>query len=323
MWLTTSSSVKALPSSSVASHSAVNRSSPCPARFAGSSARRKSSSTRRPCNPFHHRPPGHRGPHDGRAGLDRVEEGAVERVGLGTEVVADEDHVGQVQGELLEGRVEPEASLWLPRVEAVAQHRVHALEVADEPVAGERLLHDATVVQVLLEVEQHQAPLEERADEVLPARPVGEGLVPVGEDLGGRLRTEHGHDAGPEGPGPGQRPVPLVPLASEVQHVPEEVQRVAEQRPARVAQDGLQPAAGRGDGERLVHAPHLGDLLACLVRALRVVRRARSTVRRGAASSVRRSGRRGLGTGASGIRRHRCREMISVSSSHRSEDTTT
>jgi hypothetical protein len=34
---------------------------------------------------------------------------------------------------------------------------------------GERLLHQPAVVQVLLEVEQHQPAIEERPDEVRPA----------------------------------------------------------------------------------------------------------------------------------------------------------
>ena len=64
--------------------------------------------------------------------------------------------------------------------------------VAGEPVAGEGLLHDAAVVMVLLEVQQHQAAVEERADEVAPAAGVGERLVRVAQrDLAGVRSQQH------------------------------------------------------------------------------------------------------------------------------------
>ena len=60
--------------------------------------------------------------------------------------------------------------------------RHHQLVVAAQLLGAERVLHDPPVVQVLLEVEQHQPAVEERPDEVGPGGTAGERLVPVDED---------------------------------------------------------------------------------------------------------------------------------------------
>ena len=65
----------------------------------------------------------------------------------------------------------------------VGDHRLHLLQVALERGGRERRLQDPAVVAVLVEVHQHDAAMEERADEVAPRRTVGERLVLVHEDL--------------------------------------------------------------------------------------------------------------------------------------------
>ena len=66
------------------------------------------------------------------------------------------------------------------------------LDVAGQAAAGERLLQDAPVVHVLLEIEHHQAPLEERPDDPVPPllRII---LVAVGEDGLGGVGTQREH----------------------------------------------------------------------------------------------------------------------------------
>ena len=67
--------------------------------------------------------------------------------------------------------------------------RCHHGVVAAQRVVGERVLEDPPVVQVLVEVEQHDAAVEERPDEVRPRGAVGEGAVAVDQHLLGHVGT--------------------------------------------------------------------------------------------------------------------------------------
>ena len=82
--------------------------------------------------------------------------------------------------------------------QAGADVRHHHRVVAAHRVVGERRLHDPLVVQVLVEVEQHQAAVEERADEVRPGRTVGEDPVAVDQDLLGGVHPVAGVERGAE-----------------------------------------------------------------------------------------------------------------------------
>ena len=111
--------------------------------------------------------------------------------------MAHEHHRRDVEGEFLHRRVEQE-----PRVvghpvvgDDLRYDRVDLFGVAGQAGPDERLLHDAPVVHVLFEVEQHQAALEERSDRGHPAL-LGEVLVPVGVDRLNRVGAQrrHGRD---------------------------------------------------------------------------------------------------------------------------------
>jgi len=73
--------------------------------------------------------------------------------------------------------------------------------IALQGLPAEGVLHDPAVMQVLLEVEEHQTAVEERADEVRPGWSASEDLVAVDEDRlesirpvdGVQLRPEHVH----------------------------------------------------------------------------------------------------------------------------------
>ncbi len=117
------------------------------------------------------------GADEGLASVHGVDEGVVEAVGLRTELVTDEDLGGDVEGQLLGGGVEREGVARLPGGNAALDRRVHLVQVGDQPVTLERALHDPAVVAVLLEVHQHHAAVEERADEVVPALLVRERAV--------------------------------------------------------------------------------------------------------------------------------------------------
>jgi hypothetical protein len=93
-----------------------------------------------------------------------------DQVVVGAGLVAHEHHRRDVEGEFLHRRVEQEAGV----VGRIAghhrrRHRVDVVDVAGEPAAGERLLHDPAVIHVLFEVEHHQAAVEERPDHRVPA----------------------------------------------------------------------------------------------------------------------------------------------------------
>ena len=115
-------------------------------------------------------------------GLDAVDEGgvdAVELAGCGVLGAAHEHLGGQVQGVRLEGGVDLEGPVRGPGGDPGVDQRRERARVALEPGAGERLLHEVSVVAVLVEVEQHQPAVEERPHQVTPPGAAGEGLVAV------------------------------------------------------------------------------------------------------------------------------------------------
>ena len=189
MWLTMSSSLNPSPSSLCARHSWANRSSPPSRRLAGMCERKKSSRNARAFSPFAHGVPG--------TGLRRIEVPArtaamkallTSLLLLAAELDADEGLEREVEGERLEQVVHPDRLLGRrPLGEVAADVRRHHGVVAAQRVVGERVLQDPPVVQVLVEVEQHDAAVEERTDEVRPRRTVGEGAVAVDQHLLGHV----------------------------------------------------------------------------------------------------------------------------------------
>jgi hypothetical protein len=107
----------------------------------------------------------------------------------GLELHADEHLEGQVEGEILEHPLQLRLLHVLPVGEEPADVRDHQFVVAAQLLGAEGVLHDPAMVQVLLEVEQHQPAVEERTDEVGPRRAAREQLVLVDEDPLERLRT--------------------------------------------------------------------------------------------------------------------------------------
>ena len=180
------------------------------------------------------------------SGADAVGERAVEPVGLRAELEAHEGARRDVEGELLERRVDLEVALRRPGREAVGQRRVHRLEVAGQAIGGERLLHDPPVPVVLVEVEQHQPAVEERPDQRRPARAVGERVVAVLQHDAGRFGALHGHELQPERAHPGHRSVLVVALAGVVQLSGQDVEGVADERQPAVAGDLTQLLDGHG-----------------------------------------------------------------------------
>ena len=125
---------------------------------------------------------GDRYPHQRGRGLDAGDEGFVDLVqltGVG-EVGATHEHLGrQVERQLLQRRVDPKVGTGLPGVKARRNGRPEGRGITGEALARESLLHQPAVTVVLLEVEQHQAAVEERADQLPPTGPTGERLVGV------------------------------------------------------------------------------------------------------------------------------------------------
>src|SRR4051794_37670991 len=176
-----------------------------------------------------------------RATDDRVDERLVERVGPRAELVADEHLGGHIERELLGRGVDVELGLVAPAVDAAGDRRAHLVEVGDESLVLERLLEDPAVQAVLLEVHEHHAAVEERADEVAPPLLVGEGAVAVGQHLADRLGAENRHGLDAQRVGPPQLAEALQLLARQRQVVAGELQRVADHRQAGRAHDRLGP----------------------------------------------------------------------------------
>ena len=80
------------------------------------------------------------------------------------------------------------------RGDVTAREVVDLLHVPGQRLAPERVLHDAAVQVVVVEVAQHQAVVEHRPDGERPADLAGEVLRPVDVDLLGRLRAQQQGD---------------------------------------------------------------------------------------------------------------------------------
>ena len=167
-------------------------------------------------------------------------------------LVAHEHHRGDVEGQFLHGGVEQEPRVvGRPVRDDAGGDVVDVLDVAGQPGAGEGLLHDAAVEHVFLEVEHHQAAVEERADDRMPAL-LGVVLVAVGEDGLGRVGAECDDRRQDRRVGEGHRSAGVVEVHGEVRAGPEHLDDVTEQGQSRVAGDGLEVAARWRFGQRVL-----------------------------------------------------------------------
>ena len=172
-------------------------------------------------------------PHEGGRGLDAVDERGIDQVEpllAGPRGAAHEDLDREVQRQLLQFWVDLHALARLPLLDRSTDGRIDRRRVAREAVRGERLLHQTAVRHVLVEVQQHQPPLEERPDQELPPVPAGEGLVPVGEDHLGGLGAEQCHDPRAEGPEPRDRAVAVIAALPQPHRIPQVLQSVTQKR---------------------------------------------------------------------------------------------
>ncbi len=187
--------------------------------------------------------PRHREAQQRGAGAHRVHERPVDLFGARAQFLAHEHIGGQVQGQPLDPGQHLDAAL-RPGVQAGGDARPHALQIAAERVFGERLLHDAPVPAVLLEIQQHDAAMEKRADEKVPAAVVGEQVALVHQHELVGVRAQHLHHPQAEQPGPGHRTVLVVTLSHQAHWITHTGQSVPDQWPARISGDRLEGAAG-------------------------------------------------------------------------------
>jgi hypothetical protein len=101
---------------------------------------------------------GNRKTHAGHRSRNQIFEDAVHARRFRTEIDADEDRRGDIEGQLLERAEGQEAAAAVaPTLEPARDHWVHALEVLPQRRADEGRLHDLAVLLVLLAVAQQQA----------------------------------------------------------------------------------------------------------------------------------------------------------------------
>ena len=175
---------------------------------------------------------------------------AFNRSASATRLGADEHLGGDVERQLLGRPVELKAAAGLPAGDAPLDRRVHLLQVPDQTLVLERLLHDPSVVAVLLEVHQHHAPVEERPDQRIPSELVGERAIAVGQHGLEAARAEHLHPASAERVQPEHRPEPLVVAPRVTKAVVEELERVPDDRQPGIAHHRLEPAPARRRRQR-------------------------------------------------------------------------
>jgi len=204
-----------------------------------------------------------------------------DQIVVGSRVVAHEHQRRDVQRQLLDRRVEQEARIVGSPVVAdhLGGHPVDVLDIAGQPGAGERLLHDPAVVHVLVEIEQHQATVEERADERVPTL-LREVFVPVGEDGLGRVGSQCDDRGHRRRVRVVDRTVCPVNVQQVVGAAAEGFSHVAANRQTGVAHDGLEAAARRRFGQCVLRPlPFPQPLLDHTHPGNRVQRRGQPTVR--------------------------------------------
>ena len=106
------------------------------------------------------------------------------------EVDADEGLEGEVERQGLEHGVQLRLLHRRPLGEVALDVRGHHGVVPAQGVIRERVLQDPPVMEVLVEVEQHDPAAEERPDEVRPRGSVGEDAVAVHQHLLGHVRPD-------------------------------------------------------------------------------------------------------------------------------------
>ena len=165
-------------------------------------------------------------------------------------LVSHEHHRGDVEGEFLGRGMEQESRV--VRRPVVGHHRcgdaVDVLDVTRQSGAGEGLLHDPAVEHVLVEVEQHQSPVEERPDHRYPCL-LREVLGLVGVDRLGGVRPQRGHGVERRRLRVVDGTVAAVHLQQIVRPAAEDLDQVAQDRQTGVAHHRLEAAARRGFGQ--------------------------------------------------------------------------
>ena len=192
MWLTTSSSLNRWPSSVSMWHRAENRSVPVDRARAGMCRRKNSSSTRRPRRPRCHLVPGTSARTNPSPAWTQSMKAWFTRASSSASATSAPPMkicVARSRVRSFSAGIGPELPVGGPAVEPGRDGRTQGRRVVGDAVAGERLLQDPAMVMVLLEVQQHQAAVEERADQVAPAAGVGERLVGVAQRDLARVRA--------------------------------------------------------------------------------------------------------------------------------------
>ena len=157
---------------------------------------------------------------------------------------------GDIQRQLLGGAIEPDLT-GLPAVDSPRDRRVHRVEVRDQPLAFERVLHDPAVVVMLLEVHQHHAAMEERSDEEVPPLLIGERAIAVGEHRADALGTQHADDAAARPSTPRDRAVELVAGPRLTDRIRQKAEHLPDDRQPGLAHHRLQAAPRRRRGQWL------------------------------------------------------------------------
>ena len=168
---------------------------------------------------------------------------------VGARLMPHEHHRGDVERELLHRRMQQEARVVGHPVvgDHLRDHFVDVLGVAGQPGPDERLLHDPPVVHVFVEVQEHEAALEEWADGRHPAL-LREVLVAVRVERLNGVGSQRHHRRKDRRIEQRHRPLRAVQVQPVVGAAPEHLDHVTEDRQPVVTHHGLEIAARRWVG---------------------------------------------------------------------------
>jgi hypothetical protein len=130
-----------------------------------------------------------RSSHDRHRSPDGIDKGAADLSPcLGVQRLSKQELGGDLQAQLFDGGKETEARAATPLCQRLVDDRVDDVEVAAHRGGSKRRLHDVPLGAVVIEIAEHEAPLEELANREIPTHSAREVRPTVEKKLANEIR---------------------------------------------------------------------------------------------------------------------------------------